>query len=106
MARCDATPVDLISRMIGTTFFGEAISICFHTRDGAITNISKARITQHHTASLCGLQGILCPLRDHLAFVLRYRCQNVNRELVGVRVINSDGLNTGVHQRCDESKIA
>jgi hypothetical protein len=27
-------------------------------------------IAEHDTASLCGLQCILCPLRDHLAFVL------------------------------------
>jgi hypothetical protein len=32
--------------------------------------------------------------------------QDVNRELVGVRIIDRDELNTGVHERGNESEIA
>src|SRR5262245_28479118 len=49
--------------------------------DGAITNISKAWIAEHNTASLGGLQCVLCPMCDHFAFVLCHCRQNVNGEL-------------------------
>src|SRR5262249_27531314 len=77
-----------------------------YTRDSAITNISKPWIAEHNTAILCGLQGILCPLCDHLPFVLRYSRKDVNGELVGVRIVDRDELHARVHQRGDESQVA
>ena len=84
---------------------GKAISISFQIGDSAITNISKARIAKHNTTSLCGLQCVLCPLCDHLAFVLCHGRQDVNGELVGVGIIDGDKFNARIHQRCDESEI-
>jgi hypothetical protein len=77
--------------------FGEAISSSFQIGDSAITNISKPWIAEHNTASLGGLQCVLCALGNHLAFMLRDGGQDVNRELVGVRVVHRDELDTGVN---------
>jgi hypothetical protein len=92
--------------MIGATVLGKAISIGFQIGDSAIANVSELRIAEYNTASLGGLQCVLGALCNHLAFMLRHGGQDVNRKLVGVRVINSDELNTGVHKRRDESQIA
>ena len=84
----------------------EAISVSFHASDGAITHSVELGIAEDSTASLGGLQRVLSALCDHLAFMLCDGGQDVNRELVGVRIIDGDELNTGVHQRRDESQIA
>jgi hypothetical protein len=84
---------------------GKAIGIGFQIGDGAITNISKPWIAEYNTASLGGLQCVLGALCNHLAFVLCNGGQDVNGELVGVRIVHRDELDTGVHQRGDESQM-
>jgi hypothetical protein len=55
-------------------------------------NVGELRIAEDNTASFSRLQRVFCALCDHLAFVLCYRRQDVNRELIGVRIIDSDEL--------------
>jgi hypothetical protein len=55
-------------------------------------NVSELRIAEDNTASFSRLQRIFCALCDHLAFVLSDSGENVNGELVRVRIIDSDEL--------------
>jgi hypothetical protein len=51
-------------------------------------------------------EKILSRLGDHFALVLGDGGHDVNRQLVGVRVINGNERNAGIHQRRNEREIA
>ena len=51
-------------------------------------------------------KGIPRPLANHFSLVLRHSRQNMHSKLVCVRVIDSDELDAGVHERGDEGEIA
>jgi Trypsin-like peptidase domain len=61
---------------------------------GAITHAVEIRIAEHYTASLGGLQCVLCPLCDHLPLMLSYGGQDVHRQLIRMWVVDGDELNT------------
>ena len=69
-------------------------------------DLGDVRIAQALPALLGGRQGGLGALRDHLALVLVHRREDVDGQLVGVRVVNSHELDAGVRQRGNEGQVA
>jgi hypothetical protein len=55
--------------------------------NGSFPSLGKFGVTELLAPRLGRLQGITCPLSYHLAFVLRHRRQDMNGELVCVRII-------------------
>jgi hypothetical protein len=98
MARCDATPVDLISRMIGATFLAKRSASALTqatARSRTSASFGLPRTTPRAFAA-CSASLVRCAM-------LRYSRKDVNGELVGVRIIDRDELHARVHQRGDES---
>ena len=74
--------------------------------NGALTSLGELGVAKFLAPRLGCLQSIPRPLSDHFSLMLSHRGKDMNGELVGVRVIDRDELDTGVHQRCDEREIA
>ena len=66
----------------------------------------EARTAELDAAALGSREGSLGALADRFTFVLRDGGQDVDGELVGVRVIDGDELDAAVHQRGDEGEVA
>ena len=49
-----------------------------------------------------GGERVLGPLRNRLALVLRHGGEDVDGELVGMRVVAGDEIDTSVHERREE----
>jgi hypothetical protein len=52
------------------------------------------------------MTNVLGPLGNHLALVLRHGGENVDGELVGVRVVAGDEIDASVHERGEEGDVA
>jgi hypothetical protein len=64
--------------------------------------VREFRVTQAFAARLGCFQGSRCPRADDLALVLGNSRQDVDRQFIGVRIVNGNELHTGVHQGRDE----
>jgi hypothetical protein len=67
---------------------------------------STPRVSQTLPTPLGGGQGRFDVFRDRFPLVLGHGGQNVNGELVGVRVIHRHELNAAFHERGIESEVA
>ena len=68
--------------------------------------LAGARACPVASARPGGLERGLDALRDHNPLVLRDGRENAQRQPVGVRVVDGDELDAGVHQGGDEGEIA
>jgi hypothetical protein len=59
----------------------------------------------HAETQFCGLQGSFGAFGDHFALMLADSGQDMERQLVGVRIINSDELDPRVHHRGDKGEV-
>ena len=62
-------------------------------------------IAQYGSASFGSRQGVLGALGNHFPLVLSHGRENVNGELVGVRIIDRNEFGASLHQRGDEGQI-
>ena len=70
------------------------------------TGIRQFRITQTFASRLGGLQSSRCPCADDFPLVLGHSRQDMDGQLVGMRIIDSNELHTGIHQRCDKRQVS
>ena len=66
----------------------------------------ELRAGELDAAPLGGAERVLGPLGNHLALVLRHGGEDVDGELVGVRVVAGDEIDTSVHERREEGDVA
>jgi hypothetical protein len=51
-------------------------------------------------------EGRLGALGNRFALMLGHRRQDMQRQLVGVRIIDRNELNAGIHERCDKGQVS
>jgi hypothetical protein len=66
----------------------------------------ELRAAELDAAPLGGGERVLGPLRNRLALVLRHGGEDVDGELVGVRVVAGDEIDASVHERGEEGDVA
>jgi len=69
------------------------------------SSLREFRVAKTFAPRLGGLEGSGRPRTDYFALVLGDRGQDVDGQLVRVRVIDRDELYAGIHQRRDECQI-
>jgi hypothetical protein len=99
MALAIVDPAACTSRITGRTLAAKWSAVALRA------SLARA-LAQSRPARPGGLQRGLDALRDHNPLVLRDGREDVQRQPVGVRVVDGDELDAGVHQGGDEGEIA
>jgi hypothetical protein len=66
----------------------------------------ELRVPETFATRLSRLQGRRCPRTDDLALVLGNCRQDMDRQLICVRVVHSDKLHGGVHEGSDKCEVS
>jgi hypothetical protein len=100
------TQTRMISSMIGRTLAANRLALALATALPRLATSVMPGLPSCSPRFLAAHQRGLGAFRDHLALMLIHGREDMDGQLVGVRVIHSHELHTALHQRGDEGQVA